>query len=321
MKRCVEVRTHCRLHFGLTSLGHDADRPQFGGVGAMVAAPGVELEITAADQFQATGLLRDRVITFADSIADHWQLPTLPQICINVRAASREHTGLGVGTQLGLAVAAGIAEAMGFPWRDPVRLAQLTRRGRRSAIGTYGFLLGGFIVDAGHFANEPLGSLAYRGEFPAEWRFLLITSSNLQGRAGLEETRTIANLPAVPSSVSTELENLTQSELIPALESREISKFCEALYQYGCLAGKCFAPAQGGIFSSPETARLIAWLRTQGITGVGQSSWGPTVFALLPDQTSAEQLRAALLATPEFRGYETLIAPPANSGANIQVTD
>jgi beta-RFAP synthase len=321
MKRRVEVRTHCRLHFGLTSLGHDADRPQFGGVGAMVAAPGVELEITAADKFHATGSMSDRVITFADSIVDHLQLPTLPQICINVRTASREHTGLGVGTQLGLAVAAGIAEAMGFPWRDPVRLAQLTRRGRRSAIGTYGFLLGGFIVDAGHFANEPLGRLAFNGEFPSEWRFLMISTAKIQGRAGLEETRTIAALPAVPIEVSTELVHITQSELIPALETASYDRFCSGLYKYGCLAGKCFAPAQGGIFSSPETARLIAWLRAQGITGVGQSSWGPTVFALLPDQTSAEHLREALLATSEFRGYETLIAPPANTGASIQVTD
>lgn len=321
MKRRVEVSTHCRLHFGLTSLGHDSSHPQFGGVGAMVAAPGVELEITAADQFQATGPLNDRVIAFADSIIDHLQLPTLPQISINVRSAPREHTGLGVGTQLGLAVAAGIAEALGFPWRDPVRLAQLTRRGRRSAIGTYGFLLGGFVVDAGHFANEPLGRLAFHGEFPSEWRFLLIAPKKLQGRAGLEETRTIAALPAVPIEVSTELVHVTQSELIPALETAAYDRFCSGLYKYGCLAGKCFAPAQGGIFSSTETARLIDWLRAQGIAGVGQSSWGPTVFALLPDQSSAEQINQALRATPEFPGYETLIAPPANTGASIQVTD
>jgi beta-RFAP synthase len=321
MKRRVSVKTNCRLHFGLTSLGHDTDRLQFGGAGVMVGAPGVHLEITTSDRFHAEGPLAERVAQFAKSIVDHLQLPAMPELNIRVIAAPREHTGLGVGTQLGLAVAAGVAEAMGFPWRDPVRLSQLTRRGRRSAIGTYGFLLGGFLVDAGHRADEPLGQLFGRAEFPENWRFVLLTPTNQAGCAGLEEDRVIAKLPAVAHGITLQLESLLATQLIPAVQNADFATFSAALYDYGCLAGKCFAPVQGGIFSSPAAARVIAGLREQGIAGVGQSSWGPTVFALLPSEAAAKQLCTTIRNHHEFNDCELVIAPPANQGATIEVTE
>ncbi len=321
MSRRVEVRTNCRLHFGLTSLGHDVECPQFGGVGVMVDAPGVHLQITSAEQFTTAGPLSERVTKFATSIAEHLQLAALPEVHVEVLAAPREHTGLGVGTQLGLAVAAGFAECLGFPWRDPLRLSQLTRRGRRSAIGTYGFLLGGLIVDAGHRTDEQLGQLAYRGEFPIDWRFALLAPHAKLGRAGAAEDRTIANLPPVPRAITEELEQITSTQFIPASKNNDFAIFSEALYRYGCLAGKCFAPAQGGIFSSPETARLIAWLRAQGIAGVGQSSWGPTVFALLPNAQAADDLNALLSDKSEFQDYEFVTAAAANQGATVAVSE
>jgi predicted sugar kinase len=117
------------------------------------------------------------------------------------------------------------------------------------------------------------------------------------------------------------LEQLTNTQLIPASESNNFAIFSKALYRYGCLAGKCFEPVQGGIFSSPETARLIAWLRGQGIVGVGQSSWGPTVFALLPNTKTAQELRAVLLDQSEFSDYEFVVAAGANQGAIVAVSE
>ena len=319
MNRRIYVRTPCRLHFGLTSLGHDESRPQFGGVGVMVDAPSVELEVTPAERFEVSGLLSERVTRFAASISEQLRLPALPDVCIKVLAAPREHVGLGVGTQLGLAVAAGIAEALGFPWRDPVRLAQLTRRGRRSAVGTYGFLRGGFIVDGGHLKSEPLGQLTNHAKLPSEWRLALLIPRSQSGCSGLQEESAFFDLPAVAISVTEELEQLTHDCLIPALAEGDFGAFSEALYHYGCLAGKCFAPLQGGIFSSPRTAELIAWLREQGIAGVGQSSWGPTVFALLPSEEPAEKLKQSLHQDPRFQEYEITVARPANNGAIVEV--
>lgn len=317
MNRRIRVRTPCRLHFGLSSLGHDITKPQFGGVGMMVDLPCVELEITPADKFEVGGRHAERVIKFAETISTNLGLPELN---IQVLQAPRDHIGMGVGTQLGLATAAGIAEALGLPWRDPLRLAQLSRRGRRSAVGTYGFLLGGLIIDGGHLPNESLGQLAYRVDVPSEWRIALIIAGGT-GRSGNSEDQTIASLPAVPSETTAKLEEIAIEQIKPALENSSFAEFAEAVFEYGKLAGDCFAPAQGGTYSSPQTAELVAWLREQGIAGVGQSSWGPTVFAFLPNEAAAKELQR-LFARRIYAGdYDFRITAPSNQGAVVTVTD
>jgi beta-ribofuranosylaminobenzene 5'-phosphate synthase len=320
MSRCIHVRTPCRLHFGLSSLGHDTTKPQFGGVGMMVHTPCVELEITPANKFEVHGRHAERVAKFAESISEHFALPTLPEVSVQVIQSPRDHIGLGVGTQLGLAVAAGLAEALGFPWRDPLRLAQLTRRGRRSAVGTYGFLLGGLIIDGGHLPQEGLGRLVYQGDVPADWRIALITAGGSVGRSGKSEDQAIANLPAVSPETTAKLEQIAIEQLEPALVKFDFPSFSEAVYQYGTIAGECFAPAQGGTFCSKQTAELIAWLRGQGIDGVGQSSWGPTVFAFLPNETAAQELQHNFAQKPYAGDFDFLITAPANQGAVVKVT-
>src|SRR5687767_7724101 len=106
MSQAVYVRAPCRLHFGMFSFGH-AERPQFGGVGMMIDPPAVEVDIAPAPNFTVSGALAERARFFAESAAAAWQLPALPQCQIAVRAPS-DHIGLGVGTQLGLAIAAGL---------------------------------------------------------------------------------------------------------------------------------------------------------------------------------------------------------------------
>jgi beta-ribofuranosylaminobenzene 5'-phosphate synthase len=319
MSRSIRVRTPCRLHFGLSSLGHDPTKPQYGGVGMMVDSPCVEVEITPSNRFEVVGRHAERVKKFAELIAKNLALPSLPEVNIKVIAAPRDHIGLGVGTQLGLATAAGLAEALGFPWRDPLRLAQLTGRGRRSAVGTYGFLMGGLIIDGGHLPNESLGQLNYRGEVPEEWRIALIISG-AKGRSGKSEDHAIANLPAVPPATTEELKRIALEQLKPALEKSSFPDFTEAVYEYGKLAGQCFASAQGGTFGSKQIEELIEWLPLQGVDGVGQSSWGPTVFAFLPNDAAAQELRR-LFARRMYAGdYDFLITAPANHGTTVMFT-
>ena len=51
-----------------------------------------------------------------------------------------------------------------------------------------------------------------------------------------------------------------------------------------------FAPAQGARFTSPAVAELLGWIEGQGFAGVGQSSWGPTGFAIVPSAAAAQHL-------------------------------
>ena len=90
---------------------------------------------------------------------------------------------------------------------------------------------------------------------------------------------------------------------------------------YGYRAGECFALAQGGPFASPEIAKLVNAVRDLGYTGVGQSSWGPTVFVVTSDERSASSLVSRLQQHDDYQHYDFTIAPANNTGAAIQLTE
>src|SRR5205814_7664520 len=64
MSRVVQITAPSRLHFGLWSLGGGPGR-QFGGVGAMIDQPQLQLVIEPAEQLEASGDSAERVIGFA----------------------------------------------------------------------------------------------------------------------------------------------------------------------------------------------------------------------------------------------------------------
>ncbi len=315
MTQTIHVRAPCRLHFGLASFGL-ADQPQFAGVGMMIEPPAVEVTISAAAHFEAVGTLADRVDRFARMAVEHWQLDGVPACKIEVRAP-RDHTGLGVGTQLGLAVAAGLRTSLGLPDLPAEELAESVGRGQRSEVGTHGFSLGGLIVDAGKMTGEPPGSPCLRIAMPEAWRIVLICPHDQQARAGDWEARAFASLPPVPAETTDVLRQIVDDEMAAAAAWADCARFGEAVYRYGRLAGSCFAAVQGGPFASPATEQLVETIRGEGVAGVGQSSWGPTVFAITPDQSAADALVDALCNRHAVAADDVSIARPDNCGATV----
>jgi beta-RFAP synthase len=317
MSRSIHVRAPCRLHFGMFSFGH-ADQPQFGGVGVIVDSPAIEVEIRPADVFAVCGELAERTWQFAASALRKWNVRSQPRCEIIVHSPP-DHAGLGVGTQLGLSVAAGLRRFLNLPELPVEELANSVGRGARSAIGTHGFQHGGLLVDAGKAPGESLGKLHCRVETPDEWRFVLIRAEAARGLAGDREADAFARIPPVPIEVTNELWRIVESDMLPAIERLDCSAFSEAVYHFGRLAGECFAPVQGGPFATRGTAQLIEAIREQGVNGVGQSSWGPTVFAITRDQAQAEGLVQWLNETRRVYG-DIRISAPNNRGAQISLS-
>jgi predicted sugar kinase len=106
--------------------------------------------------------------------------------------------------------------------------------------------------------------------------------------------------------------------MLPALERSSCRDFGEAVYRFGRLAGGCFAAVQGGPFASRDIAQLIDAIRNHGIAGVGQSSWGPTVFAVCHSEAEAYNLCEWLRRT-DRDVYDLWVATPSNRGANIDI--
>jgi beta-RFAP synthase len=321
----VTVIAPSRLHFGLYGFGRQAAR-QFGGVGAMIESPALQLTASRTDSFSASGPLAERVREFAERWAAFYRTtgdsaasPVLPAAAIEVVHAPPEHSGLGVGTQLGLSVAAALNVLHEMPPVTPTELAQSVGRAQRSAVGTYGFAHGGLIAERGKLPDEAVSSLDARVPLPEGWRFVLVRPRTEPGLAGLAEVQAFEQLPPVPPATTDELVRLARDELFPAAAQSNFAPFTAALDRYCHLAGRCFAAVQGGIYNGPLLAQLAARMKDCGGAGVGQSSWGPTLFALFPCEAAAEEFFTRLQRNCDAPDFETWIARPNNTGASVSV--
>lgn len=321
--RRVEISAPARLHFGLLSFGHSGQR-QFGGVGVMLAGPRMRLAVES----EPTGEFVVRYGRFARRIGElarRWSLHRLGRPMPRCRLALVEeiapHVGLGSGTQLGLAVAKGLERFHGFDAAEPAGLAESVGRGLRSAVGTYGFFRGGLIAESGRLPGERLAPLEHRVELPAAWRFLLVRPDAPPGVSGDREQAIFNGIDPVPPGITDRLQNILQESLIPAAKSGDFEQFSQAIQAYGDFAGSCFAKWQYGTFANPQVAALVQFIRSVGTIGVGQSSWGPTVFALTRDEASAVELRQRISAA--FPGQELRfdVSAADNEGARIVVSD
>lgn len=323
----VTVTAPSRLHFGLLSFGHDRAQGgdaapktsgvrQFGGVGLMIDAPRWRLHAEPAPCWTVAGPQAERVAEFAKQFCRAVGLAGLPSWRLTVESAPPAHCGLGSGTQLGLAVAAALEAALELPAADIAELARRVGRGRRSAVGIHGFLRGGLLVEAGKLRHDEISPLVARVAVPQTWRVVLLRPREEQGLSGAAERAAFESLPPVPAVVTAQLCDVVLRSLLPAAREGDFTEFGRALHRYGRLAGSCFAAMQAGReFASVGVAGLVDRLRKLGAEGVGQSSWGPTVFALCASAADAQQLADAV-GNDDIVGT---IAGPCNRGAQIQI--
>jgi beta-RFAP synthase len=322
----VTISTPSRLHFGLLRF-EQAEGPSFGGLGMMIAEPRTTVRLTPSSDWQAKGFDSERAITHAQRALQHASVAagerpaeadqdTPPAFHLELLESIPPHQGLGSGTQLALAVSAGVRALCGLSAATAAELAAMVGRGRRSAIGCHGFLSGGLLYELGSYPDEPLGRLARRVEVPAAWRVVLITASSAAGLSGDHELGAFSRLPPVPTATTQRLEQLAEAAILPAAEQDDAEAFGDALFEYGQLAGECFASVQGGAYASAEIAACVKTLRDLGVRGVGQSSWGPTVFAFAADQAHADEIVARMRALPAWRDHAMRITQPDNNGAH-----
>jgi beta-ribofuranosylaminobenzene 5'-phosphate synthase len=319
-RRVVSVTTGSRLHFGMFSLGAPGVR-QFGGVGVMIDQPGVRLQITESDQLSATGPMSEAALRAARALAQAEISTTEPHCRIEVQSAPPRHAGLGSGTQLALAVAAGIRAIEGGEPLEPEQLARAVGRGQRSAVGLYGFLQGGLIVEAGKLTDDEISPLVARVPVSPDWRFLLVRPQASEGLSGDAERLAFAQLPPAPASVTAEMCREALMELLPAVIERRFDRFSGSLFRFGQQAGSCFASLQAGVYATTEVAEAARLLAELGVVGVAQSSWGPTLFAALPSEQAAHAIVDQLQKVGSKWGGECIIARPLNAGATIDVAE
>lgn len=294
--RTIQITAASRLHFGLLAPMEGPSR-RFGGAGVMIESPGLRVSIQEAPSFEVTGLGADRASEFAARWRIARRCSSPPPCRVVVEALPKMHTGLGVGTQLALAIARGLDAFVGAPPASPIELARSVGRGERSAVGTYGFFYGGLIVEPGKAAEEDIAPLELHLPLPAEWRWLLVCPRTEGGLHGTQERLAFAGMQGDARALTHALTAEMKESLIPAAKQGDFAEFSASLYRYGFQSGLGFAAIQGGPYNGPVLQRLVEEIRSLGIEGVAQSSWGPTIFALCRDEPTARSIAVRLALT------------------------
>jgi beta-ribofuranosylaminobenzene 5'-phosphate synthase len=309
------VTTTARLHFGFLDPSGRGSRP-FGSFGLSLDRPATRLTLERADVPAVSGPERERAQRYLQTIAESCGVDRAYEL--RIAEAIPPHAGLGSGTQLALSVGSAFAALEGLSL-DPQDIAARLGRGARSGIGIATFAQGGAVLDSGP-RQEALPKLLNRLPFPADWRVLLIFDAATSGLAGASETAAFETLPDFAESETDALYRRIAEDALPALARADFDSFCEQVGHLQGRMGAFFAPLQGGPYTSPAVSEALAWLHAQGVTGLGQSSWGPTGFAFVASEEQGQALLGRLRAHMQRPGVSFALAQGRNEGAKIETS-
>lgn len=279
----LSVEAPARLHLGFMDLNGGLGR-QFGSLGLAIDGLSIQVHARPAPQHSVRGPHSDRISRLVAKLEQYLGRSIPSEIVVESEVP--QHVGLGSGTQLALAT--GTALVLAHELKIPPReLAPILGRGKRSGIGIGAFERGGFLVDGGHRGDGEVPGITSAHPFPEDWPLLLIFDKRGQGLHGQHELQAFQELPIFPAGSAAELCREVLMRILPALVHRDWPAFCEGVGQVQRVVGDHYASAQGGRFASPLVADALNWIDARGYKGIGQSSWGPTGFAVLDNHSAA----------------------------------
>jgi beta-ribofuranosylaminobenzene 5'-phosphate synthase len=309
----VSVSTSARLHFGFLDPSGRGERP-FGSFGLAIDRPKTTLTLRRDNDFKITGVDCGRAAPHLCSIAASFGLTSLYHLHLDEVIPA--HAGLGSGTQLALAIGSAVATLEGLPL-DLNEIAARLDRGKRSGIGIGTFGQGGAVLDGGP-GDGTLPPVLARISFPSAWRVLLIFDPAETGVHGAEETAAFTALPDFPQAETADLTRRILLGAMPALAEEDFNAFCEQVGYLQKKMGAYFAPMQGGPYVSVGVADVLEGLAADGVTGLGQSSWGPTGFAFAESEAEGQALLNAARAHAGSAKLRFELARGRNEAATIE---
>lgn len=316
--RSISVTVPGRLHLGFLDLNGGLGR-RFGSIGLAVDGLRTTMRFRAAGAIHVSGPEHERVRGHVERMAGRLRAHggRAAPVAVEVLETVPAHCGLGSGTQLALAVAAGLRRLDGLPLDvhgDALHLG----RGGRSGAGIGLFHCGGLVVDGGNAKHGGAAPVISHMAFPEAWRVILLIDPGRRGIHGAAEVQAFKDLPAFPEADAGRLCRLVVMKLLPAVAEEDIVNFGAAVTDIQSVVGSYFAPAQGGsAFTSPDVEAVLRDLVREHATGIGQSSWGPTGFAFAADAADAERLAALARAHPRGRGLDIRVCAGLNRPADI----
>jgi beta-ribofuranosylaminobenzene 5'-phosphate synthase len=287
-----------------------------------IEEPRTIVEAWPSDRVQTTGCAQEEVHRYAQRTVDAFDLEGVE---VTVHATPPRHAGLGSTTALSLAVGRAITQAHGLD----VSLVPLIRALRRTSTGgLYTFEHGGLVVaggfkakpDAGiYLRDEPLiPPLILRTDFPGAWRFVTVrplgAPTSPDGEAEETAFQRLQRLPP-PVDLTHKVYFLLAARLLPALRERDAESFGSALTEIQLTVGRIYQPVQKSVFN-PSSQWIVPLLQESGVLGIGQSSWGPTVYGFTDSHGSAVRVSEQVKREVGSRAHVRIVRAD-NAGARI----
>jgi beta-RFAP synthase len=309
--REIEIITTARLHMGFFDLNGAIGR-RYGSIGVSLNGPKTHLLVTEGHG----GVLPEYIEKSKQRLLQ--QLGIQTPISIEVVEEIPRHAGLGSGTQMALAIGTAISELLNLKL-SLREIAQAIGRGARSGIGIGTFATGGVVLDGGSNAHTQVPPIIAQHKFPQAWRILLIYDNQYVGVHGATEQQAFNTLTNHSLASTQQLSHQLLMQALPALVEEDLTIFTEAVSALQVYNGDYFAPIQGGRFASRLVTEVLHDLYAHGIRCAGQSSWGPTGFAIFEDQVTAEHHLLRLQSQFQQQQLTWQICSANNQGAYINV--
>lgn len=305
----VQVSSPSRLHLGLLSDAHVKRAWQ--GIGLAVKEPRTTLyaKKSSSPGIHLSGdFFDDELNAIIQSV---YRLMGIELgIKLEIIEYPPRHVGLGSGTQIVLSVAAAMAKIANVGLSID-EIALRANRGKYSWIGVETFKRGGLIISLGR-GKENIQPVI-RLEFPDEWYIIMLVPYKSKGFSGRLEDELLACLKYSDQTMMNVYSSLI-NEVLPGILEHDLELFGKGVEKIQRLVGYEFREIQGGIYNV-ESSKLIDLLRRSGLQGVGQSSWGPTVYGFTDKKEEA--YRVALLINKHMANVKTYVSHADNEGARI----
>ncbi|KXB04496.1 GHMP kinase [candidate division MSBL1 archaeon SCGC-AAA382A03] len=284
----VTVTAPGHLHAGNFDLSGDLGR-LYGTVGFALEQPTLEIEAKRSGEI----LTKDKdAHLYAERFIEKYDLPGAE---IEVNRALPKYVGIGHHTTLALSIGKGLSRLHNLSL-SMEEIAQTMKRGLITALGTYACKSGGFIVEGGFRIEEMekmVPPLIFRRKIPENWYFVVgIPNASRDEIAEMrkdEEDEILKNLRSMSEELSAELSRIVLVKMIPAIMERDIEVFGDSLSDFNSKLGTVWSDYQEGIYCNDVVKRGVEILKDRAYCAC-QSSWGPTFYGIVDDESDAARL-------------------------------
>jgi beta-ribofuranosylaminobenzene 5'-phosphate synthase len=287
----VKVVAPAHLHTGNFDMTGDLGR-LYGTVGFAVNRC-LEIEVTKAGEVKARD---EAACLFTKRFVESFNLPGAE---VKVKMTIPKFVGMGYHTTLALSIGSALAKLYGLNLTTE-EIALTMKRGAITSLGVHSFKVGGFIVEGGFRVNERekmIPPLIFHQLVPDNWLFVIAIANEPQEKIVKmreNEDEILRNLKLMPKETSDMLSRIVLVKIMPSIVEGDLKSFGEGLTAFNSELGKFWNEYQCGRTYCHLVVEEAIKIMLRRSTCACQTSWGPTIYGIVDQQTEAEILTKEL---------------------------